>query len=91
VEEVMCIKYELRPFGVKISKSMVLLGGNQAMVNSVSAKKMDKMKRSLFVAVHYVCEAYAESIVTPYFVRSADNIYDGFTKVLGTNLHSALF
>jgi hypothetical protein len=49
------------------------------------------MKRSLFVAMHYVREAYAAEMMTPYFVRSADNISDGFTKALGTNLHSTLF
>jgi hypothetical protein len=61
------------------------------MVNSVSAMKMDKMKRSLFVAMNYIREAYAADMVTPYFVRSADNRSDGFTKALGTNLHSTLF
>jgi hypothetical protein len=30
-------------------------------------------------------------MMTPYFVRSADNRSDGFTKALGTNLHSTLF
>jgi hypothetical protein len=91
VEEVACIRYALRSFGVKISKPMALLGDNQAMVNSVSAIKMDKMKRSLFVAIHYIREAYVADMVTPYFVHSADNRSDGFTKALGTNLHSTLF
>jgi hypothetical protein len=70
---------------------MALLRDNKAMVNSVSAMKMEKMKVSLFVAMHYVREAYDESMVTPYFMRSADNINDGFTKALGTHLYSALF
>jgi hypothetical protein len=91
VEEVACIRYALRSFGVKISKPTALLGDNQAMVNSVSAMKMDKMKRSLFVAMHCVRESYAAEMMTPYFVRSADNRSDGFTKALGTNLHSTLF
>jgi hypothetical protein len=65
VEEVACIRYALISFCVKISKPTALLGDNQAMVNSVSAIKMDKMKRYLFVAMHYVRESYAASMVTP--------------------------
>jgi hypothetical protein len=61
------------------------------MVNSVSAINMDKMKRSLFVKMHYVREAYDAEMMTPYFVRSADNRSGGFNKALGTNLHSTLF
>jgi hypothetical protein len=51
VEEVACIRYALRSFGVKISNPTVISGDKQAMVNSVSAMKMDKMKKSLFVAM----------------------------------------
>jgi hypothetical protein len=60
-------------------------------VNSVSAMKMDKMKRSIFVEIHYFREAYAAFMVNPYFVRSSDNRSDGLTKAIGTHLHSALF
>jgi hypothetical protein len=61
------------------------------MVNPVPAMKMDKMKILLFVAMHYVRESYAASMVTPYIVRLADNRSDGFRKALGTNIHSTLF
>ena len=90
-EKIKALRYKLRMMGVPIDGPTNVFVDNESVVGSSMKPESVLKKKHVSIAYNIAREAFAASIMNVYFVPSAENLADGFTKVLPIHKRKPIF